>query len=82
MTATTSLFQEVVTLTEPYLGPAAHRFVTRQIVFHLSKPPEQLESADLIELTEWVTATLSMLTEDQVSVEEYERKMLTLARGR
>jgi hypothetical protein len=80
--APANLFEEVVVLTEPYLGPAAHRFVSRQIVFHLSKAPEQLESHDLTELTEWVTATLAMLTEDRVIVEEYERKMLMLARER
>ena len=73
-----SLFQEVVMLTEPYLGPAAHRFVARQIAFHLSKPPDELATEDLPQLAEWVSATLSLLTENPEGVEDYANKILTL----
>ena len=73
-----SLFEEVVALTEPYLGPAAHRFVARQIAFHLSKPPFELEPDDLPQLAEWVSATLSLLTEDQAGVGEYADHILLL----
>ncbi len=74
----TSLFDEVVSLTEPYLGPAAHRFVSRQIAFHFGKTPDSLEARDLPELAEWASATLSILTEDQDLVAEYERSILGL----
>ena len=78
----TSLFVEVVELTEPYLGPAAHRFVARQIAFHLSKPPEELEPNDLPQLAEWVSATLSLLTENPDGLEDYADKILTLGARR
>jgi hypothetical protein len=74
-----SLFDEVVNLTEPYLGPAAHRFVSRQIAFHFGKAPESLEAGDLPELAEWASATLSFLTEDEDTVTEYENNILGLA---
>lgn len=73
-----SLFEEVVALTEPYLGPAAHRFVSRQIAFHLGKPPQELIAADLPQLAEWVSATMSLLTENQDSVDEYAEQILML----
>jgi hypothetical protein len=74
----TSLFIEVVELTEPYLGPAAHRFVSRQIAFHLGKPPEELTANDLPQLADWVSATLSLLTDNQEGVEEYTHRILML----
>jgi hypothetical protein len=74
----TTLFDQIVDLTEPYLGPAAHRFVSRQIAFHFGKAPETLETRDLPELAEWASATLSILTEDQGVVAEYERSILGL----
>ena len=75
----TRLFDAVVSLTEPYLGPAARRFVSRQIAFHFGKAPETLEARDLPEFAEWASATLSILTEDQGVVAEYERNILGLA---
>lgn len=77
-----SLFDEVVTLTEPYLGPASRRFVARQIAFHLSKPPDELAEDDLPQLADWVSATLSLLTENQEGVEEYAERILTLGAKR
>jgi len=74
-----TLFEEIVTLTEPYLGPAAHRFVSRQIAFHFNKPPEELEPGDLPELADWASATLSLLTDDQKLVKEYSHEILMLA---
>lgn len=73
-----SLFDEVVALTEPYLGPASRRFVARQIAFHLGKPPDELTEDDLPQLADWVSATLSLLTENQEGVEEYVEQILTL----
>jgi len=34
-----SLFENIVDITEQYLGPAARRFIVRQVAFHLSKAP-------------------------------------------
>ena len=75
-----TLFDEVVGITEPYLGPTAQRFISRQVAFHLGKPPEQLEPTDLPELAEWVAATMSMLTDDRELLDEYAQNMEQLAK--
>jgi hypothetical protein len=66
-----TLYAEVVSITEQYLGPAAPRFITRQIAFHLGKDPHQLNHQDIPKLVEWTRVTLAMLTEDKDIVEEY-----------
>jgi hypothetical protein len=76
MTAT--LFEEAVNITEQYLGPAARRFVTRQIAFHLNKSPENLTPLDIPELVEWTKATLALLTEDKQMVSDYAAKISRL----
>lgn len=78
MTAAATLYSEVVEITEDYLGPAADRFVGRQITFHLNKRPEQLTTADLDKLVEWVKVSLSLLTDDHKSVEDAAARILAL----
>ena len=76
---TNELFEKVVAITEDYLGPAAPRFVTRQISFHLGKTPEELVDSDIPKLAEWTKATLAMLTDDKAIVKDYTVKILELA---
>ena len=40
-----SLYLKVVRITDHYLGPAADRFIRRQIENHLNKHPEELAQA-------------------------------------
>ncbi len=68
---TANLFEQVVQVTYVYLGPAADRFVTRQITNHLSKQPEQLAPRDLPELIDWIKLAMGFLTEDQTMVDAY-----------
>jgi hypothetical protein len=75
---TPSLYEQIVDLTEEYLGPAAQRFVARQISSHLEKDPEDLTSQDIATLIEWGTVTMSMLTQDRRMVEDYATKMRRL----
>lgn len=75
---TIALFEQLVAITEQYLGPAAHRFVTRQITFHLDKAPEDLEVTDLPRLIEWTKVTLALLTEDQDVVNAYAHQVSQL----
>lgn len=75
---TIALFEQLVAITEQYLGPAAHRFVTRQITFHLGKAPEDLEVTDLPRLIEWTKVTLALLTEDQDVVNAYAHQVSQL----
>lgn len=77
---TNELFEKVVAITEDYLGPAAPRFVTRQISFHLGKTPEELVDSDIPKLAEWTKATLALLTDDKNLVKDFSTKILELAK--
>jgi hypothetical protein len=76
------LYDNVVHVTQVYLGPAADRFVTRQIRNHLQKDPERLASRDLEELIDWIKVAMSFLTEDRVVIDEYIRDLRTLTKNR
>lgn len=74
----TNLYKSVVDITTEYLGPAAPRFIDRQIENHFSKSPEKLTQKDLVELTDWIKVAISLLTEDQRVVEELISRLLDL----
>lgn len=67
----TPLYEKVVKVTNVYLGPAADRFITRQIENHLHKQPENLTREDLLALLDWIKLAMSLITEDRDIVEEY-----------
>ena len=71
MTDSFSVYQRVVRITHIYLGPAADRFIDRQVQSHLHKEPEELSAADLTLLTDWIRVAVSLLTDDEEIVEEY-----------
>jgi len=48
-----SLRDDVVKIAKLYLGPAAERFVDRQISGHLNKTASELTTGDLEELGRW-----------------------------
>lgn len=66
-----SLYQDVVGITYEYLGPAADRFVVRQIRNHLHKDPENLQRKDLKQLIDWIRLAMSLLSDDLHVVEKY-----------
>lgn len=74
------LYKQVIGITESYLGPAADRFVARQVSFHLKKKPAQISKADLPKLAEWMKVSLGLLTEDKTMVDECENKIMALAK--
>jgi hypothetical protein len=78
-TADTGLYDKVVRVTHVYLGPAADRFIARQVQNHLHKPAEELSQADLLKLVDWVRLAVSLLTEDTEIIEEYVTKLRQLA---
>jgi hypothetical protein len=80
--AQASLYQEVVEITTSYLGPAAERFIARQIQTHLNKEPEELTKKDLVKLVDWIKIAIALLTEDGKVVEEYSRSLVALSRGK
>lgn len=67
----TTLYSEVVDITTDYLGPAADRYIKRQIEGHLNKQPDQLKKGDLRTLIEWIKISMSLLTDDHELVDKY-----------
>lgn len=78
-TPDTSLYDEVVRITHVYLGPAADRFIARQVENHLHKAPEELSRKDLASLIDWIRVVVSLLTEDNEIIEEYAAELQKLA---
>jgi hypothetical protein len=74
-----SLYDQVVRVTHVYLGPAADRFIARQVENHLHKAPEKLSQSDLLNLIDWIRVVVSLLTEDGELVDEYTNKLKGLA---
>jgi hypothetical protein len=60
-----------VRVTHVYLGPAAERFIARQVRNHFHKPPEKLSREDLVQLIDWIRVAVSLLTDDSAIIEEY-----------
>ncbi len=79
-TESNQLYKQVVRVTHVYLGPAADRFIARQVQNHLHKPPEELSQTDLLKLIDWIRLAVSLLTEDSEIIEEYALQLERLAR--
>ena len=76
---TSPVYTQVVRITHVYLGPAADRFIARQVQNHLHKPPEDLTKADLNKLIDWIRVAVSLITEDSDIIEEYTAQLQKLA---
>lgn len=63
-------YEKVLTITEEYLGPAAGRFLDRQILSHLKKDPQQLTREDISMLAVRIRSGLAVLTKDEQTVNE------------
>ena len=74
-----SVYTQVVRITHVYLGPAADRFIARQVQNHLHKAPEDLTKADLIKLIDWIRVAVSLITEDSEIIEEYTSQLQKVA---
>jgi hypothetical protein len=66
-----TIYSQVVKATHVYLGPAAERFIDRQVENHLHKPPKTITRSDLKVLVDWIRVVVSLITEDAEIVEEY-----------
>lgn len=76
---TNDVYAQVVRITHVYLGPAADRFIARQVQNHLHKSPEQLSRTDLMKLIDWIRVAVSLITEDSEIIEEYVSQLQRLA---
>lgn len=73
------LYDQVVRVTHVYLGPAADRFIARQVENHLHKRPRDISERDLKKLVDWIRVAVSLLTDDNEIVEEYISQLEQLA---
>lgn len=71
----TLLYERLIEVTTDYLGPAAHRFIDRQIASHLEKDPEKINKKDVKSLIVWIRGAISTLTDDNGLVEEYTQRL-------
>lgn len=78
----TSLYDEVVSVTYDYLGPAADRFVVRQIRNHLQKDPGELQRKDLRQLIDWIQLAMRLISNDTQAIDKYMKDLETLARSK
>jgi hypothetical protein len=65
------LYDQIVIITAEYLGPAAERFLYRQVTNHLGIPPTALNKRDLKQLLTWIRLAMTILTNDEQLVDEY-----------
>ncbi|HEY4496707.1 MAG TPA: hypothetical protein VI432_00980 [Candidatus Paceibacterota bacterium] len=76
------MYKELVTITREYLGPAADRFVERQVKSHLENKAEDvlsqkddLNKEDIENLSNWFKVSISMMTDDRKTVDDFIRKI-------
>ena len=77
----TGYYEQLIEISKDYLGPAAERFIRRQIEFHLEKDPRDLTKEDVGRLAEWIATALSLLTQDKKMVEESGRRIRALVKN-
>jgi hypothetical protein len=80
MVAERTLYEEVTKIAEDYLGPAAPRFVDRLISNHLHKSPEDLKRGDIKALTTWTRLAVSVITNEEETVEDFVQRLQVLSR--
>jgi hypothetical protein len=75
----TTFYARVVKITYDYLGPAADRFVSRQVRNHLDKEPEELEKHELAGMIDWFSMAMAILSGDERVVHRYKADLQALA---
>lgn len=78
MQTKTSLYQRVIHVTTDYLGPAAPRFIDRQIQKHIGKDPAELAVEDMPTLIDWSKIAIALLTDDRKIVMNYVEDLYSL----
>jgi hypothetical protein len=76
-----NLYDEVVSITYHYLGPAADRFVVRQIRNHLQKDSGELKRRDLRQLIDWIQLAMRLISNDDKVIDRYIAELEILARN-
>jgi hypothetical protein len=76
-----NLYWNVIEVTSQYLGPAAERFIDRQVRNHLNKDPEKITKSDITKLLDWIRTSVTLLTDNQVLIEEYIQQLESLSKS-
>lgn len=76
------LVDSVIEVSQDYLGPAAERFVHRQIYSHIGKEPDRLTGQDLALLIDWLKLSFALITDDGELVKDYADQLSAIAKGR
>jgi hypothetical protein len=76
-----NIYLDLVSITSQYLGPAAERFIDRQVHNHLNKSPQNLTRKDVDNLLDWLRSSVSLLTDNEKLVEDYISQLRDLSRG-
>lgn len=76
------LYDEIIDITEEYLGPAAQRFIDRQIESHLQKSPDELVPEDVAKLIEWSGLAFAHLTDNRSLIQQFTDSLERLAQQR
>lgn len=74
-----NLYKNVISVTADYLGPAAERFMERQIENHLGKMPQDLKPHDLAKLISWSRLAMALLTTNNDVVDEFAERLTQLS---
>ncbi len=82
MVAKLSLQDQIIAVSQDYLGPASERFIDRQVSTHLKKDIGDITKADLVKLADWIRLSFAMLTNDSRLVDEYVARLLKIANGK
>ena len=77
-----TLHAQLIDISRDYLGPAAERFIDRQVTTHLQKEPLAVTRDDLLKLIDWIRLAFALLTNDHQLVEEYEQRIRALAKAK
>jgi hypothetical protein len=75
------LYDQLIEISRDYLGPAAERFIARQVTTHLHKDPLSLTKQDIVKLTDWIKLAFALLSSDNAIVDEYTGRLLMLAKA-
>lgn len=76
------LMDQILEVSQDYLGPATDRFVERQIATHLKKKPDKITRRDLYKLIDWIKLSFAVLTNDTALVEQYAKRLKLVADGK
>lgn len=77
--ASKTYFYKVVSVAEEFLGPAAERFVRRQVEFHLSKNPKDLTSKDVLKLSRTFGTSLGQIVKSDEMIKRAVKKIEMIA---